>query len=469
MKKVLVAAAAVAGVALLVAPKIIASHAQSQLAETISAIDGINGYSLTLKESQPGWFSSHNVLTFSLDFTEFMENGSVQDKQALEGLSDVSFDILVDLQHGPVLSGKGIGLVGWNAVVTKVPEGIKLTDAQQKGLYQQQGKTSLGGGISFEDEIAAFEFQDDKADGRLEFSGFAGKGNSVGDQIQYVGSAKSFKINSPDISVLMQDLSVDWLGEFDWQMMHTGVYGDSNVNLKLEKLRFEREGELMADLSGFSMFAVTDMDENHSIDMSLGYGTKAIETPVAAFDDFAIEFDFNNVSSQFLMQYQKLISDGSHLSDTASFMQNMKQHAIAALAFKPEFILKKLSLKHSDGELNSSAGIKLKQYEVPEDKLLDSAFWQKNVLFESHLSVPKAFALSMGKKFMVNKMKQDPAAADLSEVQLTQLAQQQVAPMYQGLLQQGFFVEEAGQVKLAFNFKDGMGELNGKPVPIPGL
>lgn len=469
MKKALVAVVAIAGLGGLAGPKIIGNNAHDQLLEMLRTIDDMPGYSVVLKESQRGWFSSQNVLEVAFDLSEFMPDVTEAQKKEMKMLDALSFDINLDLNFGPVLGGSGLGLVSWYAHVPTVPEMITLVDKSKTGLYEMRGKQSLSGGISYEDAIPAFEVTSDEMPGKIAFSGFSGVAKPQGKQVHYVGRMQSLTFSGAGNNASATDLTMDFVGNFDTQAFTTGIYGDSKMKMGLGKLLVQEGDNALVDLEGFSFFADTQLSEDNALDMRFGYGSDRVQSPMGAFEDIELAFAMDNVSVKFIQEYQALTSDVNNMMNPEAMIPALTKSGIEALAFKPEFAITNMGLKTPEGELTSSASLKLSDYMVTEENVMNPAFWQKNVLLESNISLPKTLAFTLGQQFVMNKIQEDPAAADMPPEQLAQIAQQQIAPMFDAFKQQGLIVEEGDLVKLSFNVKDGKGSLNGKPVPLPGM
>lgn len=470
MKKVLIGIAAIAGVGCLIGPNLIGNKADDQLLEMVSTINDIPGYSLTLKERQKGWYSSQNVLEFAVDMDELVPEWSDADAEMQAMFDTLKFEIMLDLSYGPVLGREGLGLVAWHAHVPNVPDMITILDQTHPGLYHMHGKQSFTGTIAFEDAVPAFEVSGEDLPGKIQFSGWAGAGKPVGDQMQYVSEMQSLTVESPNADqVSAKALSLEWLGSFDLKAWMSGAYGESKMKLTLGEFLVTEGGENVAALKGLSMFGDTTLSDNNAIDLDFGYGAEKVKVPHGEFEDIELAFEMNNLSVKFLQEYQEITSDIDNVTNPEKMIPVLTDAAIEALAFEPELIITNIGVKTPEGQLTSSASLKLSDYAVTKDKVMDTVFWGKNVLVESDIRLPKAMAFALGEQFVMSNIQKDPAAAALPPEQIEQIAKQQIEPMFEAFKQQGLLVEEGDLIKLSFNLKEGLASLNGKPVPLPGL
>ncbi len=99
------------------------------------------------------------------------------DKNKSAVFQNLSANITLDMQHGPILiaDGLSLGLAAWTIETDNDLLRKKLVYVDKQSLYSIYGVTDFFGNNNFNDEIAAFTTM---SDAEVNFSGWLGQGSS---------------------------------------------------------------------------------------------------------------------------------------------------------------------------------------------------------------------------------------------------------------------------------------------------
>lgn len=471
MNKAIIISVLAIGSAILLSPKIIGTNAHHNLTSLVSEIDGKSGYSLALKDEKMGWFGSDNTLHFSMDLTQLIPNLTSQQRQQLSqnNIETLSFDIDLTLQFGPFLGTEGVGLIAWHAQIDDRPENLTIVDEDVGFLYQMRGKAILSGDISYTDTIPAFEVASAELDGLFTVSGWQGNAVPVDGDIQYTGTLNSLTFTSNSQKVKLDNLTLDWLGEFDLATLTNQHYGKFETAIAIHSLTLQETDETMVALHDFSLFGDTKVEENEILDMAFGYSLKRLITPFDSFENIQLGFALNNISGEFVRQYQQILFDMHNQPNPEFILTALEKPFVAALVAKPEFHVTKIGFEHSAGNLISNASVKLSDYDISVEELAAENFWLNNLLVDGSVSLPKTLYRDLGKKILISRYRHDPGTAGMSATELHNAADQAIEVMLQDMVQQGLLREDGELLRLKVNVAAGEALLNGSPMPLAAL
>lgn len=470
MKKTLLAVAVAAGAVILVSPKIIASKFDSQINQVMNSINDFPGYTASIVNTKEGWFNTSTTLRLAFDVAQMDPSMANQSPEVMEMFEDLNIDVLVDMQHGPILLNKGLGLSDIRVSVPNTSDDVKNGDTRVENIYLFDGKIGLFGDLSYTDSFSAMQMPIAGGEGEFVFSGYQGSGETVDGNINYAGSSSSIEVISQGMNFKMGDITANWEGQFDLVKMMEGIYGDSKTNFIIGNFEASQAAQTLFAWEDFELFVNTSVDDSNLMDMHGGYRVTALDTPIEQFKDIEIIFELNNLDQQFTKTYYELVVPMQHPdADPEALLNSLKQPAIKFLSYEPEFKINNIGFSTAAGTLKSNATVKLAEYSIDESQLEDPNFWQNNVLLNSGIDLPKGLALDLLQKNIMMQLQADPGAAGYTPEQLQELAVQQAQMTLNNFLQGGFITENNGQLQLAFNVANGMGNLNGNQIPLEDL
>lgn len=469
MKKSLLALAVAAAGVSLVAPKFIGDNAQTQLNQFVAKINELPGYQLTVLNTKQGWFSSSSKLEFGLDLTEYDPN-LADDPEVAKMMEDWKFAVEVDIQHGPVLLSKGLGLTDIKVCVPGTSDDIKHDGKKVENIYLFDGKLSLFGNLSYEDSISPMVIEFDNDAGNFMFSGYSGSTNTQNGIAGYTGQAASLEIKTPVMNMSMSDISNEFTGEIDFAKLAMGIYSDMKGSFNIGNFAVTQAAQPLVAMDDLEVFVSNDVDDNNVTDMQIAYRIAKADTPIENFTDVEIAVELNNVNQNVMTQYtEMMMSMQDPQIDEEQLLEKVKPFVVDFLTAQPDMKITNIGFTTAAGTLQSQADFKLADYEIDDAKLVDAEFWQNNVLLTSSVSLPKTMLLDLTQKNLMLQFQADPSAAQYTPEQLQELADQQAQMMADNFMQGGFLVEKDGELQLNFSVKDGMGDLNGQQIPLAAL
>lgn len=469
MKKSLLAlAVATAGVCL-IAPKFIGDNADAELTRVIAEVSELPGYQLTLVSKEKGWFASSATLNIAFDPTEF-DPQIAQSPEAMAMFENLQFDFEVDMQHGPILAEKGLGLSDIKIRIPNTSEAIKNAGELVENIYQFDGKLSLLGGLTYMDSISPLEMEFDGQPGKLTFSGYEGEAKNTNGELDYAAKAGSLNINSPMFDFAISDIATNWKGDFDLAKLTKGIYGNMETSFRIGKMEATQVSQPVFGMQDLEISIASVADDNDVADMKAAYLIKQLDTPIEKFTDVELGFEFNNLSQNAMSKYADVIASlQTQELNEDEFLETLKPFVIDLMSAKPEIKITNIGFTTAAGTMKSQADVKLANYDIDESNVVDKSFWEQNLVLNSGLSLPTALATDLMSKNTMLQMRMDPNAAQYTPEQLQEMASQQAQMMVNGFMQGGFLVEENGELTLNFNVKDGIANLNGQEIPLAAL
>lgn len=468
MKKPLLVVASAAVAAVLVAPKIIGNDASQRLDEIVAEVNNLPGYEITVLETEKNWFSSSS--TVKLAFDPFALDPSVASTPEVEEmLSLLQLEMKIDMQHGPVLLNKGLGLSDIQIRIPNTFDKIKHNNEIVENLYVYDGKVSLLGDMVYSDSFSPMQVIFDSG-AIFEFTGYKGSGVTNNGKMDYIGEAKTAEVNSPQMNFTLSDMKINWNGDYEFSKIIKGIYGDMQSSFVVGDFQAKAASQPLFGGQGLAFYFNSLEQDNELIDMQFGYLIEALDTPIDKFEDIEIKFEFNNLSQRFMQEYQQLmVAVQDPQLDQEKLLADLKPAMIDILSYKPFFQMSNMGFKTVAGVATSHADVKLANYEVDEDKLVDITYWQNNLLVDSAVALPKSLATDLVEKTVMMQLNSNPDAAQYTPEKKKELAAQQAKMMVDSFLQSGYIVEENEQLQLNFAVKDGVANLNGQEFPLSAI
>ena len=469
MKKPLLAlAVATAGVCL-ITPKFLSDNTRTQLTQIVAKINDIPGYDLVILNTEQSWFSTSSTLAFGLDLAAF-DPDVANNPQFEEMMEDFKFTLELDMQHGPILLGKGLGLTDFQLRIPTISEQITFEGEKVENIYLIDGKLNLFGDLSYTDSISPMTIEFDNGSGKVSFSGYSGVATHQNGGIAYTGQAASLAVDTPVITLSLSTISNDWTGKFDLEMLLTGLYHEMEVSLGIGKFVVSDATQQLVALDDLKLYVSNSLDENDIADMKGAYRIAKAATPIDVFEDIEIAFEVNNISQQAMSQYtDTMISLQDPRMNEEQLQTLIKPFVFELVKAEPEVKITNVGFTTAAGTLKSQADIKLADYAIDDTKFMEATFWQNNLLLNSSASLPKTLLVDLVQKNLMMQFQADPSAAQYASEQLQEMAAQQAEITANNLVQSGFLVEQNGVLLLNFKVKDGMSDLNGQSIPLAAI
>lgn len=470
MKKTLLISASIIALTAVIAPKFVGNSFNQKLDSMIVLINQNPVYSASVKSRSNAWFSSTATIHIAFDSSSFADENTPEIQNVF---SDMNADIVVNAQHGPILTQNGLSL-GWLSWSAKV-EGDSLRDTldfdADTPIYQITNHTNLFGKSSFNDKVPSFSMQGDEVFTQFAFSGWNGSGSFSDTQANYQGLLKSFSFAGV-------------FGEFElneWQMTSdlqgnlmdamAGNFNDTTASMQIQDISFKSVVEEEATvLTEFDMDVVADFDEaTDLLDYQINFSLNQLTTPELNLSSVKVNTQVNNLKEQFFKAYQSLLSEAGQ--DPAKMQENldtlMQTELLGQLQAEPEFNISSFSAKLNQGNITGSLNSKIHQVTALPDPIESPAFWIQHLMTDAQLNADDSVALWLAINLTKSQIKAAPSAAQMTDEEIASIAQQQAPAMLQGLQQQGLLTKTDSGYEMTFSLKEGQALLNGNPMPLP--
>lgn len=470
MKKTLLIGAGIIVLAAVIAPKFIANSFNQELDSVVALIDQNPAYNASIKDRTSGWFSSMATINIGLDTSAFVQENTAELQDVFK---DMNVDVVINAQHGPILSQNGISLgwLTWNAKV----DGNSLRDTLEfptnTPFYQITAHTNLSGSSTLSDSIPSFTLKDKEAFSQFSFSGWNGSGAYSNSEMSYQGILETITADSAFGKFELNQ----WLVESNIQgnLMHAmgGNFYDSTMTMQIQDITFEQvSDQAKTTLTEFKMDGISDFDKTTSLmDTQINFSLKELASDGFNLSSVMVNTEVNNLHEQFFKAYQTLMSEiGKEPEKTQENINTfMQAELLGQLQAEPELNISSFEAKINQGNITGSLSSKIQNVTTLPDAIESPAFWLQHMLANAQINADQSAALWLAADTIKTQIKADPSAAQMTEDEINAIAQQQAIPMLQGMQQQGLFTETSTGYEMVFSLKDGQALLNGNPMPLP--
>jgi uncharacterized protein YdgA (DUF945 family) len=471
MKKVMIPIAVIASACCIV-PKFIGNNINQQIQSVVNQINEQPGSKATLVSLDDGWFNSTIIINVGYDPEYFAEFGEEQYSDApsvFETLGQFNTDIEIKAQHGPILTQNGlsVGMANWTLDVDNDVFREHLEYAQGESLYSVRGSVSLSGLVTFKDKIPTFNYVNSEQDIDWQFSGWEGAGLMTSDNAKYTGSTSQITGKMPFLDIDMKGISVDSSLEQNWLEIFTNPLYDSKGVFSIASVDATTTGtQEKTSLTKLSIDATTDKNDAGSLmDMSISYKLESLSAKDLKLDNILLVTDVNNIEKSFMEAYQQAAQNPA---DNIEAIQNLVQNElITQLKADPEINISAFSGKINDGGFEGKVLTKLVGIEELPETLEDPKFWLSHAIADADIKMDGSVALWSAELSVLNQLKANPDAAQMSEEELQNIASQQAQIVLDTIGQQGMLTETDSGYQMIFSLKDGQAQLNGNPMPLP--
>ena len=464
MKKALLTVSAIAVATALITPKFIGSHIAERTESIVNSINQLPYYQAQLLNKKSNWFSQSGTLQITLDMAAMLDNGELFNRDP------VVLDINFDIQSGPIVSS-GLALSQFNLEIS--PESLRerLKWQEDAPFYRVEGQLDFAGGVSYEDELVNFSYQDSD-NGRVTFERFEGKAQTVDGVLTYQGASPSISFDLGEHQTKITNLWLEGkLPESILAYLDYNQWYDSYVRMGIEKLEFKSEQRQDVSLDELSIQAISKNDSETGMgSMELVYALKKFVVAEHRGQNMELALAFNNLDVDSMMSINQLINDQSASSSPeaylATFNQSLKEHLLALFSKQPEFNITALNGEFPQGKLDAKLQSKLVDVtELPED-LENPAFWLSHVKADSQIQMGKELANLLTRVIMQNRLQQNPDFIRMSPEQQTQVLDQQVVGLLGMLESQGTLMVDGEDYRVDLAFDKGQARVNGQLMPL---
>ncbi|GLR69100.1 DUF945 family protein [Agaribacter marinus] len=466
MKKIIIALIVVLVLFGLIGPKFTGNIFNNELDNIAEAISQQPMYKASIEKREQHWFSSTAELIVSMDLDGMPE---------AQSFDAFSLTIPIEAQHGPFLTqgGVGIGWANWQINI-ETPENFEgsVLDTDTSIIYQISARMGLLGTTHYADKVPALMYNDPASGAELTFTGWAGEGRFNQDLIEYEGDTESFKINVNgkdvlDLSNMKIDMDIDaGLAQILEKTLYASVSEISIDNLTFNDPESDDTGKLD------NLLFTTTSSYNEKTDLGdilMSFKTQLIESPYANFNDIILDIEVRNLQGAFFKAYQDMTNRmlESPQASKDSINDLFEAPLLSQLQVNPEFNLPKLSGKVNDSAFEAFINTTLADVQALPSPLEDPAFWVQHALVDAKTTIEETAALFFAEQSVKSQLTNNPQFAQMSEQEITQIANQQAGATLAALVQQGMLSKTDSGYEFTFTLKDAKAELNGNPMPLP--
>ena len=424
MKKILILVAVLAAI-LLVTPFFIGSKVESVIREQVEVAKQYPTYDIKISEYNKGWFSS--TAKFELSVKMPMDPTAAP--------QDVSFEVVQDMQHGPVLWQSG-GL------------GFGLADADINFNLPQELQSELNKVESINDDTltitsrTAFDLSTDtrfklnpitmNSDG-AEISVKSAEGNFAYTMDGHIEGSSQWQgmtvvENNKNMEMGVMTMTIDQ------QLVSGTIFAPDalyvgDFEIKLDSIDVDAEQEF--NLNKLSIYANSDVKDERA-KIAFGMKTESVNAIGQQFDDLQYDLTLENIAMETLQELNQALiqSQGADPMVAAAQMQAL----LPKLMQTGPVLNNNIVVKTAQGPISTDIVLKVDQevYDINNPMTMMIA-----VDAEAKGNGPEAFFAAFG-----------------------------MAETIEQLVQQKMLVRDESNLKFDFTFKQGQPLLNGQPMPM---
>lgn len=461
-------AIAVIAAATIIAPKIVSTQVTQSLENVVERVNDFPGYQASIQSIDEGWFSSSAKINLSLNPAAFSQDNEI----ALDAFQAV---LHFESAHGPVFfkDKLGMGWVDWK--ITSNTESIrnKLEWPENEPFYQLSYVTGILGTSSIDDSITAFSYMQPEDNVEVQFSGYQGSGTYSNSVLDYSGQIAQVTVNSKEANFTMGKTRFDLAMQGDFLKALEGEFNPSQVEIEVSSVavRDNLNSETMFDLESLLITVDSALNEQQTlVSMHQNMAISRMNMQGYEMSDLKLNVEVNNLSAQFLRDYQKITKELAGTDQSLAQQQLAlfaEQNMLSLLTPEPQLNITALSGTLPEGDFTgtlNSAIVGVTDLPAIAD---DPAFWIAHINADAKIKMDKEVLQLLVIKYFEAQLAANPQTAEMEPEQITQIAQQQAPIFVETLLQQQVVIDENGKITSAFTLKDGQAILNTNPVPLP--
>jgi len=250
-----------------------------------------------------------------------------------------------------------------------------------------------------------------------------------------------------------------------------GNFYDSTMSMQIQDITFEQvSDQAKTTMTELGMIAVSDFDETSSLlDTQINFSLKELTTAKLNLLSVKVNTQINNLKEQFFKAYQTLMSEMGKEPEKMQENLNtfMQTELLGQLQAEPEFNISSFAAKINQGNITGSLSSKIQGVTELPDAIVSPMFWLQHLVANGQIKADESAALWLAMDTISSQIKADPSAAQMTDEEISAIAQQQASAMLQGMQEQGMFTKTATGYQMEFSLKDGQAMLNGNPMPLP--
>lgn len=468
MKKVLIAGVAVIAAVALVGPRIVGLQFESQVNSMVESLNDMPLYQASVNSMDSGWFASTADINIGFNMPNAVDPNIPP--------VDLSFNIVVDGNHGPILTSDGFAL-GWLHTQIKtnakeLPNGFVAKD--DAPVYSFNGITGLFGGTSYTDAVAAFTYTDTETQIVVDFSGMNGEGKISSGNVVYAATSNSLNMDVGSVITFnMNDLALNMDAQADFATILNQELYDSVADMTVASMDFTNTVDGSSSvMESMRIDVVSDYNEAADLaDVKFGTTLASVVSPEMTLDDLVIDIEVKNIQGAFIKAYNKLTGDmldfASDPEASMEVMQTfMKEHALGQLQAEPEYNFTTISGKINDSDFNGMIAAKLAGVTELPATLEDPSFWVEHTVVDSKMTMQRGAALYFATQMVNSQLAGNPQFMAMSPEEQEQIVAQQAVATLDGLAQQGMVTVDGETYEVIFTMQDSVALLNGNPIPL---
>ncbi|HSG66321.1 MAG TPA: DUF945 family protein, partial [Gammaproteobacteria bacterium] len=469
MKKLAIAAAIVL-VLLAATPWVLGSMARQRIAAGIERLDAEAQIDAAVLASEGGWTSSTTTIAIELPLAARPDDVAPEVAEML-ALFDEPVQLVVGMQHGPVLADDGLslGLAASTIRLDPATPGYQelLAELGIPYLFEIRSRTSFDGQSEFVSEVPSFEYADGEVTVAFSGSQSAGSYDAALRHVVARGEAASLRIAAGDGVFEMQDIRFD-----TDSTRHSDVLRVGHAEASVARIRATGPGE---------QFEIDDFGVRFDIAVEDGgeHATLTAEYRVARLDDgtdldvaglevvaTAHRVDIEALTAYYLAAQQAGISD----DPTAPLSLELEDAIYALLAASPVVDVAPLRFSYNGEPLDASLRLTVDGASLPQRTgftVLALAF-DGVVSLDASLELSEALANVIAARGMAFQIRRGAAQDGLfmTDDEIETIATTQAAIAIAGLAAQDMLVATPEGYATTLRFAGGELTVNGNAIPL---
>ncbi|WP_404397376.1 YdgA family protein [Idiomarina loihiensis] len=449
--------------AALIAPKFVGPQVEDTLKQHVQVINELPAYKASVVSFNSGWFSSTATISLGADFSSLYPDASAPD--------DLSFEVVVNVQHGPVLAqfSPGLGMASFEAFAKD--DGLReyLDWEENTPFYHLTGSAGFSGGISYNDSIAPFSSKSDEEQTELTSLGYEGEGEISSDEFSYEGELEGAEVLLSGQAISIGKLELETEAKGDMLEIMKGELYEGDMSMKLNEIIVRQPDDVdlfeLKDLGVEFVNYFSDDKERMNIDMD--YSVASLKAEDFDLEDLKLKMAFNNIDSEFLFAYNQMMKkvyDQNPDEIEVATQKLVKENLPQLLQAEPEFVISEFSGEMEPDKFKGDLSAKLVGISQVPDSIENIDFWLSSLIVDSSIAIDKPLLKWVAEQQMLSTMRMQMPGAD--EAELQEMAEQQAPTMINMYIQQGLLQEEDDVYRSEFQMEDGWGILNGHRMPL---
>lgn len=452
--------------AALIGPRFIGPQVEDRLKLYVETLNELPAYNASVVSYDRGWFGSTATVELGFDMS-----GAFPDAEQLE---ELSFEVVIDVQHGPVLTqfSPGVGLASLEASTKDEDLRESLDWEDEVPFYHLTGFAGFSGSFSYSDYISSFSFAPDDAQQQVSVSRYEGSGKISSDQFSYEGVLDGAEVLMEVQAVSIGKMKIITKTKGDLLSILQGGLYESEMTMKVEEVTAREPGDVdlinLKDVGVEFISAFSDDERRMNVDMN--YSVKSLALGDNHLDNLVLNTAFNNLDTEFLRAYNQIMQNayGQSPDELEAATEKMVEDNLPQLLkAEPEFVVSEFSGEMEQGNFEGDLSAKLVGVTQVPDNLDDIQFWLSSLIADASIAVDKPLLRWVAEQQLLATMRMQYPNAE--EAQLQQMVQQQVPMMINMYVQQGLLTETEEEYRSDFQLEDGEAMLNGQKIPLGNM